>query len=102
MAEKKNREQMEKALNDEQANMWNQDLRNYNEEERRLNEKINQINKENADFLKKQMEDKRGKVKPKMNKQEYLLNKPLLREINDKKKETTLHGGSQRDALSEY
>lgn len=48
------------------------------------------------------MEDKHGKTRAKMNKQEYLLNKPLLREINDKKKETTIHGGSNRDALSEY
>lgn len=74
MDEKKHRENLEKALNDEQATMWKADQRNYNEEERRLNEKINKINKENADFLKKQMDDKDGKGK-KMNKQEYLLNK---------------------------
>lgn len=88
MEEKKHRENMEKALNDEQANMWRIDLRNYTEEERRLMDKINKINKENADFLKKQMEDKTGKVKAKMNKQEFLLNKPLLKEINDKKRTT--------------
>ncbi len=52
MNEKKHRENLEKALNDEQAVMWKQDHRNYNEEERRLNDKINKINKENADFLK--------------------------------------------------
>ena len=48
------------------------------------------------------MEDKMSKTKAKMNKQEYLLNKPLLKEINDKIKHSTVHGGSQRDALSEY
>jgi hypothetical protein len=32
------------------------------DEESRLNHKINSINKENADFLKKQMEIKEGKV----------------------------------------
>lgn len=58
MEEKKHRENLEKALNDEQANMWDQDLKNYTEEERRLIEKINKINKDNAEFLKKQMEDK--------------------------------------------
>ncbi len=47
MEEKKHREQMEKALNDEQAVMWNQDKQIYEEEERRLNEKIRQINKDN-------------------------------------------------------
>lgn len=44
MEEKKRRENMEKALNDEQASMWKIDLRNYTEEERRLMEKINNIN----------------------------------------------------------
>jgi len=63
-------------------------LQNYTEEERRLNQKINYINKDNADFLKKQMEDKHAKAKAKMNKQEFLLNKPLLKEINDKKRAT--------------
>ena len=33
-----------------------------------------------------------------MNKQEYLLNRPLLKEINEKKKDDS----TQREALSEY
>ena len=66
--------------------MWKTDQKNYHEEERRLNSKINQINKENAEFLKKQMDDKQMKERGKMNKQEFLLNKPLLKEINQKKK----------------
>ena len=88
MEEKKHRENLEKALNDEQATMWKQDHRNYTEEERRLMEKINKINKENANFLKQQMDNKTGKDKAKMNKQEFLLNKPLLKEINEKKRVT--------------
>lgn len=36
MNEKKHRENLEKALNDEQAYMWKQDHQNYSEEERRL------------------------------------------------------------------
>ena len=68
--------------------MWKHDLNNYSEEERRLNDKINKINKENAEFLKRQMEEKQMKNKPKMNKQEFLLNKPLLKEINHKKRST--------------
>ena len=35
---------MEKALNDEQAHMWDLDKKNYEEEERRLFEKIKKIN----------------------------------------------------------
>lgn len=92
MEEKKRRENLEKALNDEQASMWNQDKQNYTEEERRLQNKISQINKENAEFLKKQMNDKGGKG-AKMNKQEFLLNKPLLKEINQK-----IRGGSIADS----
>lgn len=93
MQEKKGREHLEKNLNDEQAYMWKQDQSNYHEEEKRLNNKINQINKENAEFLKKQMEDKQRKERAKMNKQEFLLNKPLLKEINEKKRHTQ-YGGS--------
>ena len=52
MDEKKNREKLEKALNDEQAFMWAQDKKNYEEEERRLNQKIHQINRDNVGFLK--------------------------------------------------
>ncbi len=96
MNEKKHREDLEKALNDEQASMWKQDHRNYSEEERRLMDKINKINKENAEFLKKQMDDKNAKHRAKMNKQEFLLNKPLLKEINEKKR-VTQYGGSMAD-----
>ena len=54
--------------------------------------------------------EKEAKERGKMNKQEFLLNKPLLKEINDKKR-TSQYGGSlskageiisNRDALSEY
>lgn len=101
MEEKKHREQLEKALNDEQAVMWKQDLNNYTEEERRLNQKISSINKENADFLKKQMEDKHAKAKAKMNKQEFLMNKPLLKEINEKKR-TSQYGGMGQSKAGDF
>jgi hypothetical protein len=39
------------------------------------------------------MDDKQSKERAKMNKQEFLLNKPLLKEINQKKK-TSHQGGS--------
>lgn len=103
MNEKKNRENMERALNDEQALMWHQDKRNYEEEERRLNDKIKKINKENEEFLRRQMDEKRMKERGKMNKQEFLLNKPLLREINLKKKDGSQAGtGSQLQPEDDY
>lgn len=95
MQEKHSRETVEKKLNNEQANMWQQDFKNYSEEERRLNEKIEKINKDNQEFLRRQMEEKTGKiVKTKMNKQEFLLNKPLLKKINEDKKKTLSYLGS--------
>jgi hypothetical protein len=102
MDEKKGREGMEKALNDEQADMWRQDKSNYEEEERRLNDKIKRINKDNEGFLKRQMDEKVRKDKGKMNKQEFLLNKPLLREINTKKKDGTINGASLRGEEDNY
>lgn len=82
MDDKKNRERLEKALNDEQADMWAQDKKNYDEEERRLNQKIHQINRDNVSFLKSQMAERDKKGKRKMDKNEFLLNKPILREVN--------------------
>ena len=81
---------MEKQLNDEQAYMWAQDKRNYEDEEKRLTSKIKGINEQNANFLKKQMEEKASKFRSKMNRQEFLLNKPILKEINQKKKDGTV------------
>ena len=36
------------------------------------------------------MEEKSGKYRSKMNRQEFLLNKPILKEINQKKKDGTV------------
>jgi len=47
MEEKRRREMSEKALNDEQAVMWQHDFKNYSEEERRLHDKVNKINRDN-------------------------------------------------------
>ena len=74
--------------------MWKQDKVNYEEEERRLNEKIKKINRDNEGFLKSQMDEKKRKERGKMNKQEFLLNKPLLREINQKAKDPSVMGQS--------
>ncbi len=85
--EKKRRERIEKELNDEQANMWKRDRANYEAEEARINNKVKDINKQNADFLKKQMEEKEDAKKGKMDMNEYLMNKQLLGDINNQRKE---------------
>lgn len=51
MEEKKHREKREKALNNEQAVMWQKDKEIHEQEEVRLTEKIKGINMQNADFL---------------------------------------------------
>ena len=80
------REAAEKALNDEQAVIWRKDKENYELEEGRLQSKIKAINKDNQSFLQGQMITKQSKNVRKMDRQEFLYNKGLLKEINDKKK----------------
>ena len=96
MEEKRLREAAEKALNDEQAVIWKMDKQNYEEEERRLRNKIAGINEENCQFLKRQMNEKasRGQAK-RMNREEFMINKPLLKEINQKRKGSQTDGDSR-------
>mmetsp|Transcript_8595 Transcript_8595/g.14516 ORF Transcript_8595/g.14516 Transcript_8595/m.14516 type:complete len:86 (+) Transcript_8595:1387-1644(+) len=75
-----------------QARMWQVDKQNYEEEERRLKEKIGKINKDNAQFLMQQMNTKQSKS-AKMNTNEYALNRPLLREVNQKLKNFSHYEG---------
>ena len=84
--EKKRREKIEKELNDEQATMWRRDRENYEQEEQRIANKVKNINKENADFLSRQMGEKEEAKRGKMNMQEYLLNKQLLKDIIQQRK----------------
>jgi hypothetical protein len=90
--EKKRKENIEKELNDEQAFMWKKDRENYEQEETRISNKIKSINKDNADFLNRQMGEKEDAKKGKMNMQEYLLNKQLLKDINGQRKAESATG----------
>lgn len=65
--------------------MWNLDKRNYDEEERRLKERIGRINSDNQSYLLNQMDNKK-RTQTKMHPSEFLINKPLLREANQKLK----------------
>ena len=97
MQEKREREAAEKALNDEQAVIWKTDKENYDEEERRLQNKIAGINRENCEFLKRQMNEKASRQQArKMNREEFMINKPLLKEINQKRKQSQYDGLSQQ------
>lgn len=85
--DKKRREKIEKELNDEQAHMWQRDRENYEAEENRLNTKIKSINKQNADFLQMQMKEKEDARSKRMNINEYLMNKQLLKEIGSQRRD---------------
>lgn len=105
MAEKKAREANDKENINQQADMWNLDKKNYEEEEKRLRDRINKINADNAQFLMRQMADKnKGQNIKKMNRAEYALNKPILREANTKLKNQSeapmSQAASQVDAKS--
>jgi hypothetical protein len=87
MEEKRQRENAMKANNDEQAVLWARDKQNYENEEQRLAAKIKTINQENAQFLLQQVHEKESKAHmKKTNQQKFQLNKPLLREIQMKRK----------------
>ena len=92
MEEKEKREKDEKSNIDMQAKMWETDADNWKEEEKRLKDRITRINRDNQAYLMKQMMEKEGQEKANrgyMHNQDFLMNKPLLREINSKLKAST-------------
>jgi hypothetical protein len=79
--------------------MWAIDKQNYQLEEQRLKEKIDKIKMDNQAYLLKQMELKNQKSS-KMNKAEFALNKPLLKEANQKLKGLSMaDAGSQKNEI---
>ena len=90
--EKVQREKSDKENIDQQAHMWELDKKNYEEEEKRLKERINKINKDNSSYLMNQMAAK-NRASAKMNNLEMAINKPLLREVNQKLKTFSNYDG---------
>ncbi len=80
--EKKKEEDFLKALDYEQARIWNVDIKKYCEDEKIINEKIKEMNKKNLDCLIKQMKANSSKKKVKKNNNmtdaEYYMNRDLL------------------------
>ena len=97
VAEKKQREHDEKSNIDVQASMWQTDKRNWEEEEKRLKSRIDKINRENQEYLVKQMALK-DRENRKMHPQEFALNRPLLREINQKLKQSNYQDSQNGEA----
>ena len=85
VAEKKRRERMEKDFNDEQAKMWRMDRELFEKQEAELNSKIKSINMENRKFLESQIGEKRQAKRGRMDLNEHLMNKKLLRDVNNQR-----------------
>ena len=88
--EKKRRERMEKDFNDEQAKLWQMDRELFEQQESELNSKIKAVNMENRNFLESQIGEKEAAKRHRMNLNEHLMNKKLLKDINAQKK--SAHG----------
>lgn len=93
VTEKASREKNDKENIDQQARMWELDKKNYEEEEKRLKERINKINMDNSQYLQNQMAAKH-RATAKMNNMEMAINKPLLREVNQKLKAASNYEGN--------
>lgn len=93
MEERRKRDIEEAERNAEQAKIWEKDRQNYMTEEERIKEKVKKLNHDTADFLRSQMSEQRTRhIFGKMNRTEFLYNKHVLRNVNEKLRE---HSGSQ-------
>ena len=82
--EKKGKTVVEKQESVKQAQIWKKELNMYSEEEKTIKQKVKDSNKEHAEFLKKQMVERKGDKKSTINREEYLLNKDILDKIDNK------------------
>ena len=76
--EKKKDMELEKAINDEQARIWNMDCKKYSEDEKRINKIIRDMNKRNLDSIMEQMKKRKGKKNQSMSEVEDAINRETL------------------------
>ncbi len=85
VGEKNQRKQFETDLSNKQADFWKYDTNNFFETEKKKSEFIHDLNKKHAEILKAQMNEankkNRKKVGAKMNIEELLQNKQVLKEL---------------------
>jgi len=83
MYEKKAKEMMEKEENKKQAEAWKKDLETTFKEEKEIAEKIRKVNLEYQEYLKTQMKDKNADKKDILTREEFLMNRDLLKKIEE-------------------
>ena len=76
--EKRKDMEIEKAINDEQARIWNADCKKYTEDEIRINKIIKDMNRRNLDSIMEQMRKRKEKKKQSMTNAEYAMNRETL------------------------
>lgn len=77
-------------MNTKQAEIWKKENHIFSEEERMIRQKIWNVNKQHENYLKEQMtKSKKGEKKVTMNREEYLINRKLIEDIESKAKVKT-------------
>ena len=76
--EKKRDMALEKAINDEQARIWNIDCQKYTEDEKRISKIIKDMNKRHLDNIMEQMKKRKEKKNQAMSLAEYAMNRETL------------------------
>jgi hypothetical protein len=76
--EKKRDMALEKAINDEQARIWNIDCQKYTEDEKRISKIIKDMNKRHLDSIMEQMKKRKEKKNQAMSLAEYAMNRETL------------------------
>ena len=77
--EKRKENELQKAINNEQARIWNADCIKYNEDEKRIDKIIKDMNKRNLDSIMDQMKKRKEQKKQQaMSRVEYAMNRDEL------------------------
>ena len=84
LEEKRKELEMEKAINDEQARVWNEDCKKYNEDEKRIDKIIKDMNRRNLDNIMEQMKKRKEEKKAQaMSRVEYAMNRDALEKARE-------------------
>ena len=82
--EKKKEAELQKAINDEQARIWNADCKKYNEDEKRIDKIIKDMNKRNLDSIMEQIQKRKEHKKAQaMSRVEYAMNRDALEKARE-------------------
>ena len=79
--EKRKEAELEKAIDDEQARVWNIDCKKYTEDEKRINKIIKDMNKRNLDSIMEQIKIRKEKKNQGMSLAEYAMNRDTLEKV---------------------